>query len=152
MYALLNAMQFTEPSEDFEHFKARVRAIESGRKTSDIYLYIAIPTGTVSIILLIYSLVGRLSCIFNILGIVMLVVTVASIYYWFQTKRAEEFVDERRRERIIELNGSAKCVYLEGYVPDGSSRIGRCILYKFTLTEYPYCIYCSEYRKMDDKS
>ena len=139
-------MEFDRPKEELPHFKARVKAIESRRKVAIVYLIIALPSVALAVIFLITSLIWQLRCLWNLVGIILLLVTAGSLYMWFHFKKAEEFEDERRRERIREMNGPGKCAYLEGKVPDGTGKIGKCILYDFTLDSYPYCIYCNEYR------
>ena len=139
-------MEFDQPREELSHFKGRVKAVESRRKVASFYLYITIPSAAMALALLIASLAVKLNCLLTILGIILVVITAAGFYMWFHFKQAEEFEETRRGDRIREMNGQGKCVYLEGKVPDGSGKIGKCILYGFTLDDLPYCIYCREYR------
>lgn len=139
-------MEFDPPKEELSHFRNRVRAVESRRKAASFYLVITIPSAALALVLLIASLVTTLSCLLTIVGIILVGVAVGSFYMWFQLKQAEEFEEKRRRDRIREMNGPGKCMYLDGSIPDGSGKIGKCILYGFTLDDLPYCIYCREYR------
>lgn len=57
-----------------------------------------------------------------------------------------EGVEESERARMIrERNELERCLYLEGQVPDGKGKVGRCRLYEFDMIDLPYCIYCREY-------
>jgi len=139
-------MEFDRPKEDLTQFKARVKAIESGRNIAVYFLYITLPLAIIGVIFLAGSLIWHYKCLLSILGIILWLLIAGCIFLWYHFKRAEEFEEERRGERIREMNGAGKCTYLEGNVPDGSGKIGKCILYNFTLDSYPYCIYCREYR------
>ncbi len=140
-------MEFEKPKEDLPHFKTRVAAIEKRRHAATFYLIIAIPFGAIAIILLIANLFGfRGGCLLIFLGVISICFTAGSLYLYYHFKQAEEFEEKRRSERIREFNGTAKCIYLDGKVPDGSGKIGKCVLYGFTLDELPFCIYCGEYR------
>jgi len=139
-------MEFDRPKEELAQLKARVKAIESGRKIAGYFLYIILPLAVIGVVSIGGSFVWHYSCLARILGIILWLLIAGCIYLWYHFKRAEEFEEERRRERIREMNGPGKCAYLEGNVPSGSGKIGSCILYGFTLDDYPYCIYCREYR------
>jgi hypothetical protein len=84
--------------------------------------------------------------VWTFIGLIFVALAIVAIYMWYQFKRAEEFEDRLRSDRLKELNGAAKCMYLEGSVPDGTGRIGKCVLYNFTLDDHPYCVYCYEYQ------
>ena len=139
-------MEFDRPKEELAQFKTRVKAIESGRNTAVTFAYIILPLAVLGIIFLGGGVFHHYNCWVSILGIILWMLIAGCIYLWYHFKRAEEFEEERRRERIREMNGPGRCIYLEGNVPDGSGKIGKCVLYSFTLDDYPYWIYCREYR------
>ncbi|MCK4719819.1 hypothetical protein KAU08_04130, partial [bacterium] len=63
-----------------------------------------------------------------------------------------EGVEGKERVRLIrERTGVARCLYLEGKVPDGRGLVGRCRLYDFDMINHPYCIYCGEYSSSEGK-
>ncbi len=63
-----------------------------------------------------------------------------------------EGVEGKERDRLIrERTGVARCLYLEGKVPDGRGLVGRCRLYDFDMINHPYCIYCGEYSSSEGK-
>lgn len=139
-------MQTEPPKENLPQFKARVAQVESRRHMSGCLLKIVCPAIGLAALFLVISLFKQLSCWWNLAGAFFIAVAIATAYLWFQFKKAEEFEERLRGQRIRDMNGALKCTYLEGKVPDGSGKIGKCVLYSFTLDAHPYCIYCYEHR------
>jgi hypothetical protein len=139
-------MQFEQTKENLPQFKSRVRDIEMRRGMSASLLKYVYPSLSLAALFLLASLIVKLNCWWTLLGLIFLGIGGLSTYMWYQFKKAEEFEEKLRSDRIREMNGSGKCMYLDGYVPDGSGKIGKCVLYRFTLSDYPYCIYCHEYQ------
>jgi len=138
-------MQLEQPRENLPAFKGRVKDIELRRGMSSTLLKYIYPSAALAAIFLIVSLFKRLSCLWSIVGLIFVCIAIISIYMWYQFRRAEEFEERLRAERLRELNGAAKCKYLDGNVPDGTGKIGKCALFNFVLDDNPYCIYCYEY-------
>jgi Ca2+/Na+ antiporter len=139
-------MQTEPPKENLPQFKARVKQVESRRYMSGSLLKYVWPSLGLTFLFLILNLFKQLNCWWTLVGAFFIAVAIISVYLWFQFKKAEEFEERLRAERIRDMNGSLKCIYLEGKVPDGSGKIGKCVLYGFTLDAHPYCIYCYEHR------
>jgi len=139
-------MQTEPPKENLPQFKARVAQVESRRFMSGSLLKYVFPSICLAVIFLIMSLFKQLSCWWTLAGAIFIAASIVTVYLWFQFKKAEEFEERLRGQRIRDMNGALKCIYLEGKIPDGSGKIGKCVLYGFTLDAHPYCIYCHEHR------
>ena len=139
-------MQTEPPKENLPQFKARVAQVESRRFMSGSLLKYVYPSIGLAVLFLVMSLFKQLSCWWTFAGAIFIAVAIVTAYLWFQFRKAEEFEERLRGQRIRDMNGPLKCIYLEGKVPDGSGKIGKCVLYGFTLDAHPYCIYCHEHR------
>ncbi len=139
-------MQSDGPKENLPMFKNRVKQVESRRHLSGSLIKYVYPSIGLAALFLVINAFKKLSCLWTFAGLVFLFIAVVTTYLWYQFRKAEEFEEKLRGQRIRDMNGVLKCIYLEGKVPDGSGKIGKCVLYGFTLDAYPYCIYCHEHR------
>jgi len=70
---------------------------------------------------------------------------VVAVAISFFSAHSEGVEESERARRIRDRSTSARCLYLEGNVPDGKGTVGRCTLYQFDMVDLPYCLYCKEY-------
>lgn len=63
----------------------------------------------------------------------------------FFSAHSEGVESSEKERKIRDRSTIARCLYLEGSVPDGKGKVGRCRLYEFDLVDLPYCVYCREY-------
>jgi len=80
-----------------------------------------------------------------LLSAVLMAFGATAVVMSFMSEHSEGIEDKEKSRRIRDRSVVSKCMYLEGKVPDGKGLVGRCRLYEFDMTEYPYCIYCKEY-------
>jgi len=152
-FSLYNSRVTGVPKENLEHFKKRVESLEKKTSTAPVLKW----TG---IAILIFALLSFMQSAFNpvipvwmtwafaVLGMILVVVGSVVIAGKFLSDHSEGVEEQERKFNIRERSGRARCVYLEGRVPDGKGIVGRCKLYEFDMIEYPYCLYCDEYRAM----
>ncbi len=137
------------PKESLDRFRARVQSLETPRPTSPIYAKVGWPVLAVGAILwLIETILPGHQFLMAIGAIVFIGLGVASIATSIFSAHSEGVEESERARRIRERNLISRCVYLEGNVPDGKGRVGRCRLYEFDMVDLPYCLYCREYAPM----
>jgi hypothetical protein len=94
---------------------------------------------------LIVILTNHLNFFTLILAIILIGGGALAVFLSFLSAHSEDIEGKERARKIHVRSMSARCIYLEGAVPDGKGTIGHCRLYNFDMIGLPYCIYCQEY-------
>ena len=134
------------PKESLDQLRARVKGLEKPSRTSPLYSKLGWPLLAAGALLwLILILIPGHHFLSSLLALLLIGSGVAAIAMSFVSAHSEG-VEETERARLIrERNEIARCLYLEGKIPDGKGLVGRCRLYDFDMVDLPYCIYCREY-------
>ena len=132
--------------ESLPQLRARVRRLEMPSRTSPTYSKVGWPLLGAGVLLwIVLLLIPGHHFLLSILALILIGVGVSSVATSFVSAHSED-VEEAERARLIrERDDLERCLYLEGKVPDGKGRVGRCRRYEFDMVDLPYCIYCREY-------
>lgn len=135
-----------QPKESLDRFKRRVAYLEKPTQTSPLFSKVGWPMLGIGIFCWLIELFTPDSqFVLTVFATIGVLAGIFSIVMSFISEHSEG-VEGRERDRLIrERTGVARCLYLEGKVPDGRGLVGRCRLYDFDMINHPYCIYCGEY-------
>jgi len=136
-----------KPRESLDSLKKRVAELEKLKPTSPIFTIIGWPLLGLGILLwfVLLFLEGQ-NYLVSILALAMIGGGAAMIVISFLSQHSESVEYKEKQRQIRERSDTARCLYLEGKMPDGRGSVGRCRLYEFDMTDLPYCLYCKEYR------
>jgi hypothetical protein len=141
-----------QPKESLDRFKRRVAYLEKPTQTSPLFSKVGWPMLGFGILFwLIEIFTPDSQFILTVFATIGVLAGIFSIVMSFISEHSEG-VEGKERDRLIrERTGVARCLYLEGKVPDGRGLVGRCRLYDFDMINHPYCIYCGEYSSSEGK-
>ena len=134
------------PKESLEQLRARVERLEKPSLTSPLFSRVGWPLLGVGLIIWLAALIlPRSHFIAYLLGLIFVGSGLVAVVMSFISAHSEGVEETEHKRRIREKSVVARCLYLEGKVPDGKGTVGRCRLYEFDMVDYPYCLYCKEY-------
>jgi hypothetical protein len=81
-----------------------------------------------------------------LLSALLIAIGAVAVVMSFLSEHSEGIEGTEKARKIRDRGVVSKCLYLEGKIPDGKGKVGHCRLYDFDMSEYPYCIYCKEYK------
>ncbi len=135
-----------ETRENLQNFRNRVERLEKPALTSPFYSKIGWPVLIAGgLIWLITVVLPGSQFIPALMSAVLIAIGAVSVVMSYLSEHSEGIEETEKSKRIRDRSNVAKCLYLEGKVPDGKGIVGRCRLYEFDMTDLPYCIYCREY-------
>lgn len=133
--------------ESLEHFRDRVAKLEKPTETSRLYATLGWPMFGLGLLFWVadfFTPGSRL--VLTFLGTFGVLGGIGALIMSYVSEHSEGIEGKERGRLIRERSGTARCLYLEGKVPEGKGTVGRCRLYEFDMVDYPYCIYCREYK------
>ena len=132
--------------EPLDEFQKRVQSLERSRSTSQLFMKVALPLLAFGAIFWIIDFfMTKPNFLVFILAVILVAFGALAYILSLLSAHSESIEESERARRIRHLSTVARCIYLEGSVPDGKGAVGFCLLYQLTLVDYPYCIYCKEY-------
>lgn len=135
--------------QSFEELKDYTRRMETHRPTSPMFSWVGWPLLSVGLLVWLIAILNQKSpFILYALAAVLVIAGLSSVFISFISANSEAVEEKERLRKIRERSTSAKCIYLEGSVPEGKGTIGRCRLFEFDMVDLPYCLYCKEYQPL----
>jgi hypothetical protein len=126
--------------------KQRAKQLETPRPTSPLFSKAGWPLLGVGLVLtLVEIVIPHTNFLLLALAAILLVAGIFAVAMSLFSAHSEGLEETERSRRIRERSTSARCLYLEGLVPDGKGSVGRCRLYEFDMVDLPYCLYCKEF-------
>jgi len=141
--------QISKIKEPWDDFQKRVIALEKGHARPIFCGWFegAVIASVIGLIIIgLYNFAVRAFWIYFI-GALLFGCGIAIIIMLHLVKLGTS-AEIKARLRLIEERGKiARCIYLNGSLPsDENSEKGFCNLYNQNLEDYPYCIYCKNYK------
>jgi hypothetical protein len=129
-----------------QELKDRSKQLSIPRPTSPLYSKAGWPLLGVGVIFWIIEVILPHGSFFVLIfALIFVGAGTMSVAMSMFSAHSEGVEENERVRRIRDRSTSARCLYLEGSVPDGKGTVGRCRLYEFDMVDLPYCLYCAEY-------
>jgi hypothetical protein len=135
-----------KPQESLDRLRDRVERLQKPSLTSPLYFKLGWPLLAVGVLLwLVVLVVPEVPPLLSILALLLIAAGAIAIAMSVVSAHSEGVEESERARLIRERTLLERCLYLEGNVPDGKGKVGRCRLYDFDMVDLPYCLYCREY-------